>query len=60
MRCAHCDAEFTPKRTIGIYCSTKCRCAAWQQGRQTKLAGLEAQAERLLTGLRDLAKTRSR
>ena len=33
MRCAHCEAEFTPKRTTGKYCSTRCRCAAWQSNR---------------------------
>lgn len=33
MRCAHCEAEFSPKRSTGKYCSTKCRCAAWQAER---------------------------
>jgi hypothetical protein len=43
MRCAHCDTEFTPKRTTGKYCSTWCRCAAWQatrEDRANRLKGL--------------------
>jgi len=43
MRCAHCEAEFTPKRTTGKYCSTRCRCAAWQEerdDRERRLKGL--------------------
>jgi hypothetical protein len=43
MVCGHCDKEFTPKRTTGKYCSTRCRCAAWQakrDERESRLRGL--------------------
>ena len=60
MRCAHCDQEFTPKNVRRRFCSAKCRAASWQRDRRGKLATLEAQAERFLTEIRDLAKTRSR
>jgi len=43
MLCAFCDREFTPKRSTGKYCSTKCRCAAWQANRakrEDRLKGL--------------------
>jgi hypothetical protein len=33
MRCAHCGADFTPKNSRGRFCSTRCRCAAWQAER---------------------------
>lgn len=43
MRCAHCEAEFTPKNTRGRFCSAKCRAAAWQAKRaerESRLKGL--------------------
>jgi hypothetical protein len=43
MRCAHCRRDFTPKRTTGEYCSTRCRCAAWKakrDDRENRLKGL--------------------
>jgi hypothetical protein len=43
MRCAHCEAEFAPRRSTGKYCSTRCRCAAWQAScvqREDRLKGL--------------------
>ena len=43
MRCAHCDAEFTPKNSRGRFCSAKCRSAAWQakrEEREHRLKGL--------------------
>ncbi len=43
MLCAFCDREFTPKRSTGKYCSTRCRCAAWQAKRaqrEDRLKGL--------------------
>jgi len=43
MRCQHCEAEFTPKQSTGEYCSTRCRCAAWQrkrEERESRLRGL--------------------
>ena len=33
MRCTHCEAEFTRKRSTGKFCSAKCRAAAWQRRR---------------------------
>jgi hypothetical protein len=54
MRCAHCEAEFTPKNVRGRFCSGKCRAAAWQRQRHADLAHLEDQAARLVTGLRAL------
>lgn len=29
-RCAHCRGRFTPKRSHAIYCSDRCRAAAWK------------------------------
>ena len=43
MCCAHCDAEFTPKRSTGKFCSARCRSAAWQANRakrEDRLRGL--------------------
>lgn len=54
MRCAFCERDFTPKRTTGKYCSTKCRCAAWQANREHALDRLAEQAERVAAGLRAL------
>ncbi len=45
MRCAHCEAEFEPKRPTKKYCSTKCRCAAWEQ-RRVSMPAAEARAIR--------------
>jgi hypothetical protein len=36
MRCAHCEAEFTPKNVRGRFCSGKCRAAAWQRKREDR------------------------
>jgi uncharacterized protein with PIN domain len=41
MRCAHCDADFTPKNSRGRFCSAKCRKLAWQGTRHARLARLE-------------------
>jgi hypothetical protein len=57
MRCAHCEAEFTPKRTTGKYCSTRCRAAAWQRQRNDELALVEEQLSRALTRVRVLRGT---
>ena len=54
MPCAHCEAEFTPKRTTGRFCSAKCRTAAWQARRYRKLATIEATLERSLAEVRAL------
>ncbi len=54
MRCAHCDAEFTPKRPTGKYCSPRCRSAAWQRNRADTLAVVEDQLTRALTRVRAL------
>lgn len=54
MRCAHCDAEFTPKRTTGRFCSAKCRAAAWQRKREAELTTLEEQLTRAVTRVRAL------
>ena len=43
MRCANCDADFTPKNSRGRFCSAKCRAAAWQAQRakrEERLMGL--------------------
>lgn len=45
MRCAHSEAEFTPKRMTGKYCSTRCRCAAWGR-RRVALPAAKAKAIR--------------
>ena len=52
MRCAHCEAEFTPKRTTGRFCSPPCRSAAWARHRRDELASLEAQLSRAVTRVR--------
>ena len=57
MRCAHCDTEFTPKRTTGKFCSAKCRSAAWQQKRHDELAGLEEQLTRALARVHGLRRS---
>ena len=41
MRCAYCDAEFTPKNQRRRFCSEKYRCASWQEKRRGGLARLE-------------------
>jgi hypothetical protein len=52
MLCAFCEREFTPKRPTGKYCSTRCRCAAWQR-RRVAMPAAEARAirARLTTAL---------
>ena len=40
MRCANCDAEFTPKRPWARFCSKRCRWAARAVRRQAHDAKL--------------------
>jgi hypothetical protein len=54
MRCAHCEAEFTPKRITGKFCSAKCRAAAWQHKRRDDLGMIEDQLTRALARLQTL------
>jgi endogenous inhibitor of DNA gyrase (YacG/DUF329 family) len=54
MRCAHCDAEFTPKNIRRRFCSTRCRAASWQRNRHDELATLEEQLTRALMRVRAL------
>jgi len=39
-RCAHCEADFTPKNIRGRFCSSKCRAAAWQAARKNQASQL--------------------
>ncbi len=42
-RCAHCEADFTPKNRRRRFCSGRCRAAAWQAARknqENRLRGL--------------------
>jgi hypothetical protein len=57
MRCVHCEAEFTPKRSTGKYCSAKCRAAAWTRERRDALAVVEDQLTRALTRLQTIRKS---
>ena len=36
LRCAHCEAEFTPKNVRGRFCSSKCRSASWQRKQEDR------------------------
>lgn len=54
MRCAHCEAEFTPKNIRGRFCAGKCRAASWQRQRGDELAIVEEQLARVRTRLRAL------
>jgi hypothetical protein len=36
MRCAYREAEFTPKNVRRLFCSGKCRAAAWQRKREER------------------------
>jgi hypothetical protein len=54
MRCAHCEAEFTPKNVRGRFCSAKCRAASWQANRKGALALVEDQLTRVLARLQTL------
>jgi hypothetical protein len=54
MRCAHCEAEFTPRRSSGKYCSDRCRAAAWQAQWKDALALVEEQLTRVLIRVRTL------
>ncbi len=54
MRCAHCEADFTPKNSRGLYCSARCRKAAWTRQRADDLAVVEEQLTRALTRVRGL------
>jgi hypothetical protein len=54
MRCAYCEAEFTPKSVRGRFCSAKCRAAAWQHKRRDDLGSIEEQLTRALTRVRTL------
>lgn len=58
MRCAHCEAEFTPKNTRGRFCSSRCRSAAWQASRTATLAGVQTTLERVLVQLRSMQRER--
>ena len=57
MQCTYCDAEFTPKRTTGKFCSARCRAAAWQANRDFELALVEANLTRPLVRVRALRGT---
>lgn len=57
MHCAHCETDFTPKRTTAKYCSTRCRAAAWARNRADTLAMVEDQLARALTRLQTIRKT---
>ena len=57
MRCAHCEAEFTPKNVRGRFCSGRCRSAAWQEHRQADLAQLEESLVRTLARVRGLRRS---
>jgi len=58
MRCAYCEAEFTPKRTTGKYCSAKCRAAAWQANREHELSSVTKGVEQILHRLQELQRQR--
>jgi hypothetical protein len=53
MRCEHYDGDFTPKNIRCRFCPAKCRKAAWQRKREEKLAVVEEQLTRALSGIRD-------
>jgi hypothetical protein len=57
MRCAYCEAEFTPKNVRGRFCSGKCRAAAWQRNRHDELALIEDSLSRALARVRGLRKS---
>ena len=57
-RCPVCGMALRPGQTSA--CSGKCRAAKSRQSRQDAVVTLEAQLERLLEGVRVLAKPRSR
>ncbi len=50
MRCAHCEADFTPKTIRRRFCSDRCRKAAWTG----------AKAEDLVRALEDVDRLRRR
>jgi hypothetical protein len=59
MPCAHCEAEFTPKRTTGRFCSTKYRAAAWQENKAQELTRIESDLEQALIRVRGLRQRRA-
>ena len=60
MRCAHCEAEFTPKNVRGRFCSDKCRAAAWQAYREHALARIEQNLPHALTHVQTIRQRRAR
>ena len=60
MRCAHCEAEFTPKNVRGRFCSDKCCTAAWQANREHTLARLEESLTHALAQVQAIRERRSK
>ncbi len=60
MRCAHCDAEFTPKNSRRRFCASKCRSAAWQANRKDALARIEENLEHALAQVQAVRERRTR
>ena len=60
MRCAHCEAEFTPKNVRGRFCSDKCLAAAWQAHREHALPRIEQNLADTLTQVQAIRQRRAR
>lgn len=55
-RCETCGTPFEPRHPRGRFCSSKCRAAAWKQGRAKAQAARDARVRGLLAeALRVLA-----
>lgn len=38
-KCGHCDNEFLPRHAKQVYCSDRCRQAAFQEKQKAKVKG---------------------